>query len=129
MFVASRWYVPAALVPERNKQTGNGRVRLFATLHRPMPRQDTRCCADAVGTCEDNMWTRGICSTHHLLTMRESICACALVLTEGICTHSVQEHIWMVNCWAVGARCRGHVQGADGCPFAHHGYLLAPPMF
>ena len=34
----------------------------------------------------------------------------------------------MVNCWAV-SRCRGHVQGADGCPFAHHGYLLAPPMF
>ena len=28
MFVASRWYVPA-LVPERSKQTGNGRVRLF----------------------------------------------------------------------------------------------------
>ena len=67
MFVASRWYVPA-LVPQRSKQTGNGRVRLFAALRRPLPGQDT-----AVGTCGDNMWTRGICATHHLLTMREGI--------------------------------------------------------
>ena len=59
---------------------------------------------------------------------REHMCACALVLT--VCGDGTQCSGAHLDGELLGSgQVQGHVQGADGCPFAHHGYLLAPQMF
>ena len=110
--MASRWYVPVALVVPGSKQTGNGRVRLFAA-------SSVRTLCDGVGI----ICGRGICATHHLLTMLEGICV--HVLKAYVCNvmKACVHTMFRSTSGRLGsgqvARCRARARierGADGCP-------------
>ena len=80
---------PRALVLPGGKQTGNGRVRLFAVGWVRLGRGHFVLLWAHVGI----ICGRGICATHHLLTIREGILASTYALTicgdEGICASTM----------------------------------------
>ena len=87
--MASRWYVPAPHWFPGGKQTGNGRVRLFAVGWVRLGRGHFVLLWAHVGI----ICGRGICATHHLLTMRKGILASTYALTicgdGGICASTM----------------------------------------
>ena len=87
--MASRWYVPAPHWFPGGKQTGNGRVRLFAVGRVRLGRGHFVLLWAHVGI----ICGRGICATHHLLTIREGILASTYALAicgdEGICASTM----------------------------------------
>ena len=87
--MASRWYAPAPHWFPGGKQTGNGRVRLFAVGWVRLGRGHFVLLWAHVGI----ICGRGICATHHLLTMRKGILASTYALTicgdGGICASTM----------------------------------------
>ena len=72
---------PRALVLPGGKQTGNGRVRLFAASSAARAGHFVPLWAHVGIICG-----RGICATHHLLTMPEGIC---VQYVEKACVHTM----------------------------------------